>query len=140
MSNGQNDIILTYPNGNKIIFDHRTKTSSGWVTGIKVMSNADKIAKLEKENSEKAVVVNGAHAGKEPKMSINKYHEELGHPNFILTLATAKARNINLEGPPQPCSACVLSKAKQKRISKLDMKPRAKKSAKRIFLDISSQK
>ena len=34
----------------------------------------------------------------------------------------------------------MLSKAKQKRISKLDMKPRAKNPSKWIFLDISSQK
>ncbi len=51
-------------------------------------------------------------------MSINEYHEKLGHPNFALTRATAKAQNIKLEGPPQPCSVRALSKAKQKRISK----------------------
>ncbi len=49
-SNGKNDIILTYhPNDDEITFDHQTKTSSGWVLGIKVMSNADKITKLGKE-------------------------------------------------------------------------------------------
>ncbi len=48
-SNDQNDIILTYPNGDKIIFNHYTKTSSGWVMGIEVLSNIDEITKLRKE-------------------------------------------------------------------------------------------
>ncbi len=55
------------------------------------MSNADKNANLGKENVEKAPMVDGSNAEKEPKMPINKYHEELGHPNFALTRATAKA-------------------------------------------------
>ncbi len=57
-SNVQNDIILTYSNGDKITFDLHTKTSSGWVPGIKVMSNADKIEKLGKEK-DKAPRVDG---------------------------------------------------------------------------------
>ncbi len=51
------------------------------------MSNADKIAKLEKE-MDKAPWVDGAIAEKEPKISINKYHEEIGHSSFVLTRAT----------------------------------------------------
>ncbi len=47
-SNAQNDIILIYPNGDKITFDHSTKTILGWVPGIEVMSNADKITKSGK--------------------------------------------------------------------------------------------
>ncbi len=73
-SNGQNDIILTYPNGDKITFDCRTKTSSGWVPGIKVISNADDITKLEKENTEKVPMLDGGNAEKEPKMLINEYY------------------------------------------------------------------
>ncbi len=73
-------------------------------------------------------------------MPIIEYHEELGHHNFALTRVTAKAQNIKLEGPSKPCSACALSKAKQKCISKSDIKPQAKKPAEWIFLDISSQK
>ena len=46
--------------------------------------------------------MDGAIAEKEPKISINEYHEEIGHPNFALTCATAKAQNIKLEGPPAP--------------------------------------
>ncbi len=78
--------------------------------GIKVISNADEIAKLRKEQ-EKAPMMDGTNAEKEPKMSINKYHEEIGHLNFLLTCATVKAQNIKLEGTPMPCSACALSKA-----------------------------
>ena len=55
------------------------------------MSNADKIAKLGKEK-EKPSVVDGANVEKDPKMPINKYHEELGYPNFTLTRATVKAQ------------------------------------------------
>ncbi len=117
----------------------RKKTSFGWVPEIKVMSNADEIAKLGKEK-EKAPVVDGANVEKEPKMPINEYHEQLGHPSFALTCATAKAQNFKLERPPHPHSACGVSKAKQKRISKYDMKLRSKKLAKFFLLDISSQK
>ena len=57
--------------------------------GIESISNADDIAKLRKEK-EKVPMVDCANAEKEPKMPINEYHEELGHPNFALTRATAK--------------------------------------------------
>ncbi len=73
-------------------------------------------------------------------MPINKYHEELGHPNFALTCETEKAQSIKPEGPSMPCSACALSKAQQKCIPKSDMKPQAKTPAKQLFLDILSQK
>ncbi len=44
--NGQNDIILTYPNGDKMIFDCQLKTSLIWILRMEVMSNDDEIAKL----------------------------------------------------------------------------------------------
>ncbi len=45
-SDEQDNIILTYPNGDEIIFDCCTKSSSGWVPSVDVVSNADEIAKL----------------------------------------------------------------------------------------------
>ncbi len=42
-------MILTYPNGDKIVFDDRTMTSSGWVPRIEVISNINDIKKLEKD-------------------------------------------------------------------------------------------
>ncbi len=45
-SDDQENIILTYPNGNEMIFDHCTKFSSGWVPSIDVVTNTDKITKL----------------------------------------------------------------------------------------------
>ncbi len=59
--NARSDIISTYSNGDKITFDRRMKTSSGWVPGIKVMFNADEIEKLGKDK-EKAPMVDGANA------------------------------------------------------------------------------
>ncbi len=81
---------MTYPNGNEITFDRRTKTSSGWDLGIEVMSNADEISKLGNKK-DKTFRADGAIAEKEPKMPIKEYHEEIGHPNFALTRATEKA-------------------------------------------------
>ena len=85
-------------------------------------------------------MVDGVPAEKEPKILINEYYEEMGHPNFALTSATAKAQNIKLEGHSAPCSVCTLSKAQQKRISKLDIKPQATKPIERLFLDILFQR
>ncbi len=61
-------------------------------------------------------MVDGAIVEKEDKILIKEYHEEIGHPNFSLTRATAKAQNIKLEGPLKPCSACGISKAKKAHI------------------------
>ena len=74
-----------------------------------------------------------------PKTSINEYREEIVHPSFATMLATAKANDIELAGQTKPCDACAISKAQQKKISKTETVPRAKKPAERLFLDISSQ-
>ena len=71
------------------------------------MSNAGKIAKLGKEK-EKAPKVDGNNSEKDPKMPINEYHEKLGHPNFALTCATSKDRNINLEVPCSVVPVCLV--------------------------------
>ncbi len=45
-SNDCDNKILSYLNGDEIIFDRLTKTNTGWVPSIYVVSNADEIEKL----------------------------------------------------------------------------------------------
>ncbi len=90
------------------------------MSGVEVISNANKIEKLGKEK-ELAPVEDGAIVEIELETLLNLYHDEIGHPNFTVTHATAKAQNMKLEGPPVPCSVCVLIKAQQKHIPKSDI-------------------
>ena len=45
-SNDKSDIILSYPNGDRIAFDRRAKTRDGWIAGIDAIPNRDEIASL----------------------------------------------------------------------------------------------
>ncbi len=45
-SDDHDNIILSYPNGDEIIFDCCTKSNTWWVPSIDVVSNADEIVKL----------------------------------------------------------------------------------------------
>ena len=104
-----------------------------------MISNADKITNLATSTGPHLIEDDEAEESAPPKTSINEYHEEIGHPSFATTRATAKANNVELAGQTKPCDTCAISKAQQKKISKTETVPRAKKPAERLFLDISSQ-
>ena len=138
-SNSRNDIILSYPNGDKIAFDRRTKTRDGWIAGIDVISNHDEIANLARQTDTKSAAKEGKgdKKRKAKPQDVMKYHQSLGHPGEALTRSTAAARGIPLQGSWEPCEDCLVGKAHAKRISK-DTVPRSKVVGERIFLDISS--
>src|SRR5210317_1107884 len=136
-SNDRCDIILTYPNGDRIVLDRRIKTKNGWVPGIDVISNIDKIAIMAK--SRKPSTRNSIKSGQSTKIDINEFHRQLGHPSFDSTRATAKAQNITLTGTQEQCEACAQAKSQQKRTNKETI-PRSEIPAERFFIDISSPK
>ena len=42
-SNANNNIVMTYPNGDIIAFDRKVRTPSGWIPGVDVISNLRKL-------------------------------------------------------------------------------------------------
>ena len=58
-SNSRNDIILSYPNRDKVTFDRCAKTRDGWVSGIDVVLNHDKIANLARQTGTKSAATEG---------------------------------------------------------------------------------
>ena len=45
-NNEQNDLILTYPDGQIIMFDWRIRTKDGWVSGVESFSALEDGSKL----------------------------------------------------------------------------------------------
>ena len=78
-SENRDNIILTYPNGDEIIFDHCTKSRSEWLPSNDLISNVNKISKLGYEmvfeHSE-----DYAHIKQEPESLRNGDNEENDHP------------------------------------------------------------
>eukprot|EP01083_Nonionella_stella_P004795 13981_1 len=122
-SDANNNIILLYDDGTKIVFDRRIKTHDGWVGGVHISPVVDETVNVATVATKTVV----------------QYHRELGHPSEMTTRSTAKARGEKLGGTFTQCKECVLSKAKQKKVSK-DSVERSKTPGGRLFIDISSPK
>eukprot|EP01083_Nonionella_stella_P273276 926952_1 len=122
-SDANNNIILLYDDGTKIVFDRRIKTRDGWVGGVHISPVVDETVNVATVATKTVV----------------QYHRELGHPSEMTTRSTAKARGEKLGGTFTQCKECVLSKAKQKKVSK-DSVERSKTPGGRLFIDISSPK
>ena len=122
-SNSKLDIRLAYPNGSILSFDRRIRTRTGWVPCIKFVP-LQEVAYL-------------AQTTRKEKVNINKYHELLGHPNWVVTRSTAASRDVVLTGDIIPCEHCMIAKAKQKGVPKI-RKERSTVPGQRIFIDISS--
>ena len=103
-TNHRGDLALDYPNGKAIVCDHRHATKDGWVSGFELQPVM--------------VSTNLALKATGKAITINEYHEELRHPSMAMTQRTAKARGVNLKGTAQTCNHCVMSKARQKNVSK----------------------
>ena len=111
-SDTHKNLVLTYPNGDVIVFKRRQRTKTGWIGSINTESVGDNSISNE---------VGTSALTKEPSnISRNsmEYHRGLSHPNMVLTRDTAKHMGVNLEGTPTFCKACAVSKAKQKKVSK----------------------
>ena len=106
-SDADNNMILSYPDESKIVFDRRIKTRDGWLGGVNVVPVFNDFANVTSRRS----------------VNVNEYHKELGHPNEAITRATAKQFDIKLTGTFKPCENCALAKAKQKKISKVPKGP-----------------
>ena len=72
-------------------------------------------------------------------VTVNEYHESLGHPNMVVTKSTAKARDVELVGDTLMCEDYGTGKAQRKSLFREPVE-RAKNPGDRIFLDISSPK
>jgi hypothetical protein len=116
--------VLTYNDEQqtKIVFDRRAKTNTGRVPRVEVIQDTAEIGMFAKQTK-----------------TINEYHEELGHPNMVVTRSMAKARHENVAGPIQQCEDCAVGKAHQKRVPKQPVAC-AKNPGERLFLDISHPK
>eukprot|EP00984_Skeletonema_dohrnii_P022875 scaffold11976_cov67-Skeletonema_dohrnii-CCMP3373.AAC.1 len=122
-----NNIMLTYSNGQDIIFDRRLKTKDGWVAGVDVSTNQrDETAKSETVKKAKT-------------KDVNELHCELGHPGEAATRATGKARGLKVTGSFKPCEGCFVGKAKKTNVSK-EPNERSNIPGERLFIDISSPK
>ena len=135
-SDGTNNIVLRYPDGDTIVFDRRIKTRDGWVAGVEVIPLTDETAKLGEEKSKK---VAAAGSTKMQSIDVNVLHEMLGHPCEATTRATGKLMNKKVTGTFKPCENCLLGKAKRAKISKAPQKSSTVPGG-RISLDISSPK
>ena len=116
-------MVLNYPNEKRIVCDRRYATKDGWVSGFELQPVV--------ETANIALTATGK------SISVNDYHEELGHPSMATTRKTAKSRGVNLKGTAQICKECVKSKAKQKNVPKSQV-PRSTIPGERLFIDISS--
>ena len=102
-STSNNVIQVVYPNGDADMFDKRTKTIDGWVSGVDIVPFPGKEAK-----EERALVV------AQDTKDVNEYHRQLGNPNEQVTRAIAKAAGIKLTGKFKKCKDCQIAKAHQK--------------------------
>ena len=146
-----NNLVLTYEDGDTIVFDRRIKTRDGWVAGVEMTQVCDNIAApaitspilYVDEGTMTPVLIEDDEAIDdepiEPAINVNEYHKMLGHPNEVLTRSTAAARGIRLSGTFTPCEDCAVGKSKRKKLRKESVE-RAKAPGERMFLDISSPK
>ena len=51
-------------------------------------------------------------------VTVNEYHESLGHPNMVVTKSTANARDVELVGDTLVCKDCGIGKAHRKSLSR----------------------
>ena len=120
---GNEGLHLTLSKKNsKIIFDQVIKNSTGYVVGIKTK-------KLE-EMALSAVT-------SKPKIELNLLHQQLGHPNMVYTLETAKKYGWETFGEWRVCEDCAICKAKQKNVIKITKHP-SNIPGERLYLDLSS--
>jgi hypothetical protein len=111
--------------GNKLIFDKEIKGGTGTLLGVDIYPiSAEGL-------TEQATTI----------ISHERMHEQLGHPNKVVVMSTAKKYGIKIKPPvDMPCESCAKGKAKRKKISKLNIDNKATKKGERIFLDIASIK
>ena len=120
-----NNIELTYADKKVIVLDRRYKTKHGWVSGVEMLPIVE--------------TANMAHTlTKQKPVSIVLYHEQVGHPNMVVTRSTATSRGVKLVGTMQTCKSCAIAKAHQKNVPKVTTTATATKPGWRLALDISS--
>ena len=72
-----------------------------------------------------------------PRVELNQLHQQLGHPNLIYTLETAKKYGEETFGEWKVCEDCAICKAKQKNVTKITRHP-TNIPGERLYLDLSS--
>ena len=97
-------MILTYPNGQKVVFNRRIKTKDGLVQGVRMIPVVDERSMHARDASN--------------TVTVNEYRESLGHPNMVVTKSTAKARDVELVGDTLMCKDCGIGKAHRKSLSR----------------------
>lgn len=119
-------IISLSKNHSKLTFNEIFRTDNGQVIGI----NLKRILSHDMSN---VLLEHGR------VVQYDVLHKTLGHINDKSLRLTAKYYGIKLNGTPNPCYECSISKAKQKNTSKwTDVK--SKTPGERLFIDISSSK
>ena len=127
-SDEKHNIILMYEDGSKIILDRRYMTKDGFIAGVELIPT-----------SGEADMANLAHTlTKRKSISVNLFHEQLGHPGIPVTRSTATSRGLKIFGPTITCKSCAIGKAHQKNVPKITKREKASKPGQRISLDISS--
>lgn len=131
-SDSSKNIILSYPDGSQIVCDRRMNVKGGgFVNGVEMVPVSD-FSNLAHDKAWKD-------AHETELISVNDYHEQLGHPSMVITRSTAKARGVELKGTAELCRDCSIGKAKQKKVPK-DTVERSSIPGERLFLDISHPK
>ena len=123
---GIENVITIEKKGKKFYCDHRIKSGSGQLLGIKIMQQ-------EKELPGKKTVLKATYRG-----AIESAHHVLGHPgdNFISETAEKFGLKIGEKGP---CEACIVSKIRKKNVKKISSK-KSEIVGGRVFFDSSSIK
>ena len=135
------NLVLSYLDGSKIVFDRRVKTKDGWVSGVNigVLLDSPMLNGLSGGASSQKGVSLLARGETSDAVTVNEYHEQLGHPSMDSTKLTATARGVTLKGPTYPCKDCAIGKGKQKGVPKEPV-PRSTVPGEKLFIDISSPK
>ena len=102
-------MVLTYADGDKIVFDRRMTTNDGWIAGVEILPMVAEHANVATAKTEQKL----------KRKDVNELHAELGHPSEDVTRATGAARGMKVVGTFAPCENCALSKAKQTKVSKI---------------------
>ena len=123
---------VSWPNGDEIVFDRTIKTKHGWVPAIEMSFLTESDYEVSYKSWDTALSVAGT-------VNINDLHDSLGHPSMAMTRMTAEKYKIAVTGQAKACTACMMGKAKRKRLNKEPVE-RATKPGERLFLDITSPK
>ncbi len=118
-----------------LTFDQQIKTHNGWVAGLQIIPIKHNLGANTKVTKKKTQISTSmkTYACME---NVNDLHRALGHPSEAITRAMGSSMGIKVVGKFEPGEACILEKAKQRKINKIAVE-HSTVPGERLYLDIS---